>query len=58
MASFGPVPTKRKEINALQNELQLKRPASHPQNPQICPQTDMSRGRGGDRGMVMGKGGG
>jgi Spy/CpxP family protein refolding chaperone len=47
---------KQQEVNALRDQLQVKRTAFQSQNQQICPQTGMGRGAG--RGMAMGQGGG
>jgi Spy/CpxP family protein refolding chaperone len=50
------IQAKQQEINALRDQLQVKRTAFQSQNQQICPQTGMGMGRGAGRGMAMGQG--
>ena len=52
------IQAKQQEINALRDQLQVKRTALRLQNQQICPQTGMGAGRGAGRGMAMRQGGG
>ena len=44
------IQAKQQEINALRDQLQVKRTAFRLQNQQICPQTGMGMGRGGGQG--------